>query len=94
MANHTTAQNNGFLEQIIHNLKKKLISRKDRQNNTIEQEMVTFTYYSPLIQKVTNLFRQTNLNISFRATNAIYQQLTDKPTNTSQWNISTQMQYM
>jgi hypothetical protein len=56
----TTAQNNGFPEQIIHNLKKKLVSRKDRQKPPTTQQnkrWVTFTYYNPLVWKVTNLFR-------------------------------------
>ena len=82
----TTAQNNGFPEHIIHNLKKKLISKKERQKPPTTQQnkvQVTFTCYSPLIQKVTNIFKQTNLNIAFRDTNTIYQLLTNKPTNTN-----------
>ena len=42
------------------------------------KKWITFTYYSPLIRKVTNLFKRTNLNIPFRTTNTIYQQLSDK----------------
>jgi len=82
----TTAQNNGFLEHITHNLKKKLISKKERQKPPTTQQnkiWVTFTCYSPLIRKFTNIFKQTNLNIAFQDTNTIYQQLTDKPTNTN-----------
>jgi len=58
----TPAQNNGFPEHIIHNLKKKLISKKERQKPRTTQQnkiQVTFTCYSLLIQKVTNIFKQT-----------------------------------
>jgi hypothetical protein len=40
-------------------------------------------YHSPLIRKVTNLFKQTNLNIAFISTNTIYQQLSHKSDNTN-----------
>jgi hypothetical protein len=40
-------------------------------------------YHSPLIRKVTNLFKQTNLNIAFKSTNTIYQQLFHKSDNTN-----------
>jgi hypothetical protein len=60
----TMAQNNGFPEQIIHRLWRKLIAKKDRttQTQTTQQynkKCVTFTYYSPLTHKVTNLFKLT-----------------------------------
>jgi hypothetical protein len=38
-------------------------------------------YHSPLIRKVTTLFKQTNLNIALRATNTTHQQLTEKLAN-------------
>jgi hypothetical protein len=85
----TMAQNNGFPKHIIHSMKKKLISKQVRQKlsttepQTTQQnkKWVTFTYYSPLIREVTNLFKRTNLNIAFRTTNTIYQQLSDKSSN-------------
>lgn len=36
------------------------------------------TYYSPLIHKVTNLFKNTDLNIAFRRGNTMYNQLYDR----------------
>jgi len=64
----TIARNNGFPAHIIHDLKKKPITKKQKiptaQQN---KKRITFTYHSPLIRRVTNLFRQTNLNITFRA---------------------------
>jgi hypothetical protein len=72
---------------IIHNLKKKLKVKKQQQqqktlNFTPQQtkKWVVFTYHSPLVRKVTNLFKQSNLRIALCATNTTYQQLTEKPT--------------
>jgi len=39
---------------------------------------ITFKYHSPLIRKVTNLFKNTNIKIAFRANNTVYQQLVQK----------------
>lgn len=68
--------------------KKNQKPKKERQKRLTTQQnkkwiTFTYTYHSPLIRKITNLFKHTNLSISFRATNTIYQQLTDKPTNTN-----------
>ena len=40
-----------------------------------------FTYFSPTIRSITNLFKHSNLNIAFMATNTVQQQLTEKPIN-------------
>jgi hypothetical protein len=42
---------------------------------------VTLTFHSPSLYKVTNLFKRTILNIAFRATNTIHQQLSQKHNN-------------
>ena len=38
-----------------------------------------FQFHSPKIYKVTNLFKNTNVKIAFKATNTIFQQLTRQP---------------
>ena len=79
----TVAKNNVFPLHIIHNLKNKLITKTQHTFTTQTHQKkiwITFTYYSPLIHKITNLFKHTNLNIAFRATNIIYRQLRDKTT--------------
>jgi len=76
----TIAENNGFPLHIIHNLKELII--KTQQTKTTQthkkKKWATFIYHSPLIQKVTNLFRHTNFIIAFRATNTIYKQASNK----------------
>jgi hypothetical protein len=81
------ARNNGFPTYIIHNLKKKLKAKKQQQQqkpptSTAQhsKKWVDFTYHSPLIRKVTNLFKQFNLRIALRTTNTTHQQLREKPT--------------
>ena len=73
---------------IIHNLKKKLISKKQQQKlptttTQLAKQWVTFSYHSPLIWKITYLFKHSNLNIALHATNTIHRQLTDKTVKTS-----------
>jgi hypothetical protein len=82
----TMAQNNGFLKHIIHELKKKLTTKKarDTQIHSSQQQnnrWVTFTFHGPSVHKITNLFTKTGLKIAFCPTNTIFQQLTQKPKN-------------
>ena len=76
------ARNNGFPLQIIHNLMKKLLLKTRKIESTLTQiqrkKWITFTYHSPLIHEVTNLFKSTDLNVAFRECNTIYNQLCDR----------------
>jgi len=42
---------------------------------------IIFIYHSPLVRKVTNLFKNTDIHIAFKANNTIYQQLAQKADN-------------
>ena len=56
----------------------------EKQTQAMEQhnrKWFIFTYSSPSIHKVTNLFRRTNLKIAFHPTNTIYQHLSQKSIN-------------
>ena len=68
---HTRSQ-----EKTITKKQKQKTSQLHKQTN---KKWITFTNHSPLIRKVTIIFKQTNLKIAFRATNTIHQQLTKKP---------------
>ena len=81
------AENNDFPINILTNLKIKITNKEKREQTQQQQEIttqknknkwVTFTYHSPLIRRITNLFKQTNIKIGFRATNTIQQQLNSK----------------
>jgi len=78
---HTIAKNNGFPSHIIRNQRNKLETKTQHTFTTQthqKKKWITFTYHSPLIHKVINLFKHFNLNIAFHATNTIYKQLSDK----------------
>jgi len=74
------ARNNEFPVHLIYGLRNRITKKKDKTTSTKRKEYnnniwITFTYHSPAIHKVTNIFRRTNLKIAFRPTNTIYQQL-------------------
>jgi hypothetical protein len=57
---------------------------QQQENITMQhKKWVAFTYFSPLIRRVTNLFKQTYLKVAFRAVNTIQQQLTEKQIHNS-----------
>jgi len=79
------AKINGFPNKFIHEMKDREIEKLTRQDNGKQEQhknnsrkWATFTYHSPLIRKVTNLFKNTDIRIAFRTTNTIEQQLTQK----------------
>jgi hypothetical protein len=84
------AHNNNFPHSIIRELKYRI------EHNTTQQKpkdstkkWATFTYYSPQIRKITNLFKHTEVKIAFRNTNNIQQIVKDKENNrTEQYNRS------
>ena len=68
------AQNNTFPENLITNFKVQMKKQKINQTQDKDnKKRATFTYYSPKIGKLTNLFKHTNINIAFKNTNTIQQ---------------------
>jgi hypothetical protein len=63
-----------FPFHIIHNLKDKT---KNSSTQT-KKKWITFTNHSPLVRKVTNLFKHTSLNIAFKAANILCSHLNSK----------------
>ena len=70
-------QNNNFPQKLIQNLSLQIQCKKTNQN----KKLTTFTYYSPTMSKITNLFKHTNIGIAFKSTSTL-QQLT-KPKQVS-----------
>ena len=66
---------------------KRCKTNKAQEKQTQKKIWVTFTYHSPIIRKITNLFKNTEIRIAFKATNIIHQQLADKTQQKSKWNI-------
>ena len=64
----TMAKNNGFPLRLIHNLKHKINKAQltsHKPTSATQEKWITFTYHSPHVYNVTNLFRNTNLQIAF-----------------------------
>jgi hypothetical protein len=75
---------------IIHDIKKKEIAKQRNKQITTEEKQIKhtqnkkwiiFTYHSPLVRKVTYLFKNKGINIAIKANNTIYQQLAQKADN-------------
>ena len=68
--------------------KKEIAKNRDKrtkanetQEKQLQKKWVTFTYHRQIIRKLINLFNNTEVRITFKATNTIYQQLADKIQN-------------
>jgi hypothetical protein len=76
-------QNSGIPPQLIYNLRKQLIIKRTEQTqntNPDNRMWATFTYFSPLVYKVTNLFKNNRINVAFKTTNTILHQLQSRKT--------------
>jgi hypothetical protein len=78
----TIARNNDFPLRTVHNLRKRITKTQKTDSNSTSARpnkiWVTFTYHNPLVHKLTNLFKHTNINTAFRTSNTIYIWLQDK----------------
>jgi len=84
------AQNNNFPEKLITNLKtqmqQKIHQKQDKDEN---KKWTTFTYHSPQIRKLTNLFKHTNINNAFKNTNTLQHCTKPKtPGKNQEYNMS------
>jgi hypothetical protein len=71
------ARNNNFPQYLLQKLNRHIQHKSGhvQSEGTTKKTWTTFTYCSPKIRKITNLFKHTNKGIAFRNTN-ILQQLT------------------
>jgi hypothetical protein len=86
------AQSNNFPDTIITELKSQLQQKTHQTHDNEEnknKKWAVFTYYSPRIRKLTNLFKHTDIGIAFRSTNSIQQLTKPKtPNHTQEHNRS------
>jgi hypothetical protein len=75
------ARNKRFPSHIIHRFRNDLTSptRHHATEHTLRKTWLPFTFHSPLIYKVTNLFRRTPSQIIFRPTNTVFCQPLRRP---------------
>jgi hypothetical protein len=84
-----TEQNNNFPNTHIARLKTQIQHKAHTRTTKMEtKKRATFTYRSPKVRKLTNLFKRTNINIAFKSTNTIQQSI--KPKNSEKKNTRLQ----
>ena len=87
------AKQNGYSTQHIksmikkHSIKKIKYKKRIRSTNSNKEKWVTFGYYSPLVRKVTNLFKNTQVRIAFKPVNTIQPLITNKRQSEHKRNI-------
>ena len=76
----TIANNNKFPTYQIEKLKTQITQKNSKNVNTnqTQNKWAIFTYHSPIIRKITNLFKQTDIKLAFRNTNTIRQTIRPK----------------
>ena len=71
----SVAINNSYPMNTVKKLKEKL-KRIRTGTQERKKKWTPFTYFSPMIRKVTNIFKVTDIKIAYRATNTLFKQLT------------------
>jgi hypothetical protein len=80
------ATKNNFSQNLLQKLKQQIIHKGHSQKTNDNYKIwTTFTYYSQQIRKITstNIFKNTNIRIAFRSTNAIKHLTKRETTNTT-----------
>ena len=79
---HQIAKKNGYPITIIDKLNAQIMNKNlnNIQNNLQTQQnsikkWITFEYHSPIIKKITNIFKNTNLHITYRVSNTTHKLL-------------------
>jgi hypothetical protein len=92
--------NNSKKQQLIQKLNQR-VQQKTNQNPDKKDNKIwtTFTYHSPKIRTITNLFKNTNVNIAFRTTTTTQQYIKQNKTYPysriqKNRNLQNHMQYM
>jgi len=62
-------------KKLLTKLKEQIQHKKPHRNPNIDdnrnnKKWATFTYYSPKVRKITNLFKHANIRIAFKSNNA------------------------
>jgi len=89
------ARNNNYPINLFQKLKQRIqreLSHPTLPSKSSDTKWATFTYTTPQIRKVTNIFKQTNVKIAYKTNNTILQ-LT-RPTTCQQRGLRRNMHYM
>jgi hypothetical protein len=83
------ARNNNFPNKLISNVNQQIQrntthQKSDRKENINNTKWATFTYYTPKVRKITNLFKQTDIKIALKITIPYHKYLGQRPPTTLQ----------
>jgi uncharacterized pyridoxamine 5'-phosphate oxidase family protein len=83
---HAIAKNNKFPIYYITKLRTQIQHKTqiNTTNNNNNNKWATFTYHSPKVRMITNLFKQTDIKIAFKSTNTLQQLIKPKFQDTTQ----------
>ena len=70
-----------IIDTLRNTIKKRHLNSKETEREN--KKWSTFTYYSPAVRTITNIFKHTNLRIAYKTTNTIKQQTTNHRNNNS-----------
>jgi hypothetical protein len=65
---------NNFPLHLLEKMEKQIQNKTPKNNADKNKKWAIFTYHSPLVRKITNLFKHTDIKIAFKTTNTIQQQ--------------------
>ena len=65
------AQNNDFLQTLIQRINYQIQRKHNNEDHTNNEQQTkktrtTFTYYSPIVRKITNICKHTNLRVALK----------------------------
>jgi hypothetical protein len=76
----TMARNKNVPQQLLQKLNRQIQHKADHKETEKKDNKIwtTFTYHSPKIRKITNLFKNTNIVIAFKTTTTLHQVMRPK----------------
>ena len=70
----TIAKNNNIPQKMLQKLNQQIQQKTDQNSEKNDNKLwTTFTYHSPKIRTITNMFKNTNIGIAFRTSTTLHQ---------------------
>jgi len=69
------AKNNSFPQNLLQKLNQQIQHKASHKQTRKKDHKIwtTFTYHSPKVKRITNLFKNTNIPIAFKTTTTLHQ---------------------
>jgi len=75
----TIAKNNNIPQQLLQKLNQQILQKTDQNSEKKDNKIwTTFTYHSPKIRTITDMFKNTHIGIAFRTTTTLHQRIRPK----------------